>query len=134
MSLRGKTKLKVNGDKSLPITLGFGPNSNSAGVDVKNVKVIRIRLLYFDWKYGKKAYNPWKMKARGKVFEAGEKSLLAPYCLAYKKRTYFPNRILYPLKRVDWNPDGQRNPASRGKSKYVRISWYEAGDIVANKY
>jgi anaerobic selenocysteine-containing dehydrogenase len=133
MSIKRKTGLKVNGDKSLPITLGFGPNSNSAVVDVKNGKVLRIRPLYFDWKYDKKSYNPWKMKARGKVFEAGEKSLLAPYCLAYKKRAYSPNRILYPLKRVDWNPDSERNTANRGKSKYVRISWDKAGDIIAKE-
>ena len=51
--------------------------------------------------------------------------------MAYKKRIYSPNRILYPLKRVDWDPNGERNPQNRGKSKYVRISWDEATDIIA---
>ena len=36
------------------------------------------------------------------------KSLIPPYSLAYKKRVYSANRILYPLKRVDWDPDGAR--------------------------
>ena len=52
---------------------------------------------------------------------------------AYKKRTYSPNRIKYPLKRVDWDPNGERNPQNRGKSKYVRISWDEATDIIAGE-
>ena len=52
---------------------------------------------------------------------------------AYKKRTYSPNRILYPLKRVDWDPDGERNPQNRGVSKYERISWDEATDIIAKE-
>ena len=38
---------------------------------------------------------------------------------------------MYPLKRVDWDPNGERNPQNRGKSKYVRISWDEATDIIA---
>ena len=56
------------------------------------------------------------------------KSLPSPFSLAYKKRTYSPNRIKYPLKRVDWDPNGERNPQNRGKSKYKRISWDEATD------
>ena len=52
---------------------------------------------------------------------------------AYKKRTYSPNRVKYPLKRVDWDPNGERNPQNRGKSKYVRISWDEATDIIARR-
>ncbi len=53
--------------------------------------------------------------------------------MAYKKRTYSPNRVMYPLKRVDWDPEGERNPQNRGKSKYKRISWDEAADIIANE-
>jgi molybdopterin guanine dinucleotide-containing S/N-oxide reductase-like protein len=124
---------KANGEQSLPITLGFSPNSNSAIVDVKNGKIVRIRPLHFDWKYEQKAFNPWKMEVRGKVFEPGLKSLIPPYSLAYKKRVYSPNRILYPLKRVDWDPDGDRNVENRGKSQYVRISWEEALDIIVKE-
>ncbi len=61
------------------------------------------------------------------------KTALPPHALAYKKRIYSPNRILYPLKRVDWDPDGERNPQNRGKSGYVRISWDEATDIIAKE-
>ena len=64
---------------------------------------------------------------------AGARSRPAPYATAYKKRTYSPNRVKYPLKRVDWDPNGERNPQNRGKSKYVRISWDEATDIIARE-
>ena len=59
------------------------------------------------------------------------KSVPAPWSLAYKKRAYSPNRIKYPLKRVDWDPNGERNTQNRGKSKFVRISWDEATDLIA---
>ena len=31
------------------------------------------------------------------------------------------NRLLYPMKRVDWDPNGERNPQNRGKSEFERI-------------
>ena len=34
---------------------------------------------------------------------------------------------------MDWNPDGDRNPQNRGKSKYKRISWDEATDFIAKE-
>jgi anaerobic selenocysteine-containing dehydrogenase len=128
-----KISRKAEEEQSLPITLGFGPNANSAVADVKNGKIVRVRPLHFDWKYDKKSLNPWKMEAHGKTLEPGMKALPGPYSLAYKKRAYSPNRILYPLKRVDWDPDGERNPQNRGKSKYVRISWNEALNIIAKE-
>jgi anaerobic selenocysteine-containing dehydrogenase len=131
--VKNKPKMKVGEEKSLPITLGFGPNANSSVVDVKSGKIIRIRPLHFDWKYDKKNFNPWKMQAHGKPFEPGMKALPGTYSLAYKKRVYSPNRVLYPLKRVDWDPDGEKNPQNRGKSKYIRISWDEALDIITKE-
>ena len=35
------------------------------------------------------------------------------------------------MKRVDFDPDGERNPQNRGISGYERISWDEALDLVA---
>jgi molybdopterin guanine dinucleotide-containing S/N-oxide reductase-like protein len=120
-------------EKSSLKSLGFGPNANSSVVDVKNGRIIRIRPLHFDWKYDKKEFNPWRIEARGQVFEPSMKVLIPPYSLAYKKRVYSPNRILYPLKRIDWDPDGTRNPQNRGISKYKRISWDEALEIIAHE-
>lgn len=102
-------------------------------VDVDDHKIIRIRPLHYDWKYDKKEFNPWKLTRNGKTLEPFMKSLPAPFSLAYKKRVYSPNRIKYPLKRVDWDPNGERNTQNRGKSKYKRISWDEAAEIVASE-
>ena len=40
---------------------------------------------------------------------------------------------MYPLKRVDWDPKGERNTQNRGKSGYERISWDEALDIIVSE-
>jgi anaerobic selenocysteine-containing dehydrogenase len=118
------------------VGLGFcGPSAgaNSSVAEVKDGKIVRLRPLHFDWKYDPKHFNPWKMEARGKTFEPRMKSLIPPYSLAYKKRVYSSNRVLYPLKRVDWDPCGERNPQNRGASKYERISWEEAVGIIAGE-
>ncbi len=127
---------KKGEEKSVPKGLcfsGFSTDGNPVRVDIKNGKIIRIRPLHFDWKYNKEKFNPWKMEARGKVFEPGMKALVAPYSLAYKKRIYSPNRVLYPLKRIDWDPGGNRNVQNRGKSGYIRISWDEALGIITDE-
>ena len=46
---------------------------------------------------------------------------------------YSNRRNMYPMKRVDFDPNGERNEEKRGESGYVRISWDEALDIVANE-
>jgi len=102
-------------------------------VDVKDGKLVRIRPLHYDWQYNPESFRPWKMQARGQTFEPGLKTLVSPYALAYKKRVYSANRVLYPMKRVDWNPSGERNPENRGKSGYERISWDEALDIIVSE-
>jgi len=112
---------------------GIAQDSNSVQVDLKNGKIVRIRPLHFDWKYDHKHLRPWKIEARGQVFRPTMKSMIPPITLSYKNRVYSPNRILFPLKRVDWDPKGERNPQNRGKSKYKRISWDEALDIIASE-
>ncbi len=126
--IRGAEKTFIKG-----LSLTGGESGYPCAVDVKDGKIIRLRPLHYDWKYDKKEFNPWKMKARGQTLEPYMKSLISPFGLAYKKRIYSPNRILYPLKRVDWDPNGERNPENRGKSGYVRISWDEAVDIIVSE-
>ena len=116
--------------KALGLSGGIFGASPSA-VDVKNGKIVRIRPLHWDSKYDYESLNPWKIEKNGKTFEPLKKSVPAPWSLAYKKRAYSPNRVMYPLKRVDWDPNGDRNTQNRGKSKYVRISWDEATDLIA---
>ncbi len=108
-------------------------DGHAVQVDVKNGKIIRIRPLHFDWKYKPEEFKQWKIEARGKIFEPTLKTLIPPFTLAYKNRVHSPNRTLYPLKRIDWDPLGERNPQNRGRSKYVRISWDEALDLVASE-
>ncbi|MGB9880306.1 MAG: molybdopterin-dependent oxidoreductase, partial [Anaerolineae bacterium] len=110
-------------------------------VEVKDGRIARIRPLPYDLKYDPKDFNIWKIEARGKTFTPPLRAPLGPLGLAYKKRVYSKNRVLYPLKRVDWDPSGApgstgpggRNPQNRGQSKYVRISWDEAAEIVAKE-
>ena len=122
-----KTVIKATGLSS------GGKHSQLQFVDVKDGKIIRIRPFRYDWKYKPEEFSPWKIEARGKVLEPPMRCVPGPHGMGYKKRIYSPNRILYPLKRVDWDPNGERNPQNRGTSKYVRISWDEATDIVVSE-
>lgn len=112
---------------------GPGDPSNVSCVDVKDGRIARIRPLHYDTQYTPEEVNAWRIEKDGHVFEPGFKSCPPPLSIGYKMRAYSPNRILYPMKRVDWDPDGERNPQNRGKSKYVRISWDEATDIIAKE-
>ena len=82
-------------EKSIVKGLSFGgitEDANATQVDVKDGKIVRIRPLHFDSKYKREDIKPWKIEARGKVFEASMKTLLPPFTLAYKNRVYSPNR------------------------------------------
>ncbi len=84
-------------------------------------------------RYDFQSLRPWTITRNGETLSPLPKALPAPFSLAYKKRTFSPNRIKFPMKRVDWDPNGERNTQNRGKSKYVRISWDEATDIIASE-
>ncbi|MFC1869398.1 molybdopterin-dependent oxidoreductase [Thermodesulfobacteriota bacterium] len=123
-------------EKTIVKGLGFcsyTTDGNAAAIDVKDGKIIRIRPLHYDWKYKPEEFSPWKIEARGQTFEPCMKTLMPPFSLGYKKRVYSSNRILYPMKRVDFDPDGERNIENRGKSGYVRIPWDEALDLIVNE-
>ena len=119
--------------------IGIPADADSVQVECEDGKIVRIRPLHYDWKYPD--IKPWEIEARGKTFSPSMQSLIPPYTLGYKNRVYSPNRVLYPLKRVDWDPKGApgsvgpggRNTQNRGKSKYKRISWDEALDIVVGE-
>jgi trimethylamine-N-oxide reductase (cytochrome c) len=105
-----------------------------ADFDVKNGKIIRGRPTRYTEKYPD--LKPVTITARGSTWTAPLKSPVSPFNMAYRKRTDSPNRVLYPLKRVDWEPGGDPakiNAQNRGISKYKRISWDEASKIIANE-
>ncbi|MDR0850979.1 MAG: molybdopterin-dependent oxidoreductase [Clostridiales Family XIII bacterium] len=99
----------------------------------KDGKITRIRPYYYDKDFEWESLNPWKIEAKGRTFEPPRHSVPAAFYLSYKKRVYSENRVKYPLKRVDWDPNGERNTQNRGKSRYVRISWDEAAQIIADE-
>jgi len=75
----------------------------------------------------------WVIEARGRKFSPPRRAMVSPYTLAERSRIYSSNRILYPLKRVDFSPGADRKPENRGKSGYERISWDEALDILTHE-
>ena len=116
-------------------TTGFvGPSaaSDPVEIDVYGGKAIRSRPLSYA-KFATEDINPWTIRARGREFKAPEKSQPSLFGISWKQRVYSPNRILHPMKRVDWDPNGERNPQNRGVSKFERISWDEALDILASE-
>jgi len=109
----------------------FTSNTNGGPVFVyvKNDKIIRITPIEFDESDAK----PWTIKARGKTFTPPNRSTIHAHTLAWRSMIYSPDRLLYPMKRVDFDPKGERNPQNRGISGYERISWDEALDMVAGE-
>jgi trimethylamine-N-oxide reductase (cytochrome c) len=104
-------------------------NGGPVFVYEKDGKIIRITPIVFD----DSDPEPWSITARGKTFTPPRKTTLAPHGQNWKSMVYSPDRLLYPMKRVDFDPNGERNPQNRGKSGYERISWDEALDVVASE-
>jgi len=105
-------------------------NGGPVFVYVKNGKIVRITPIEFD---DAEDAPSWSVTARGQTFTPPRRTTVAPHALASKSVVYSKDRLLYPLKRVDFDPNGNRNCANRGKSGYERISWDEALDIVSTE-
>lgn len=106
-----------------------GTNGGPIFVYVKEGKIVRITPVDFD----KDDAPSWTIRARGKEFTPPRRTTLAAHGLCQKSMVYSRNRILHPMKRVDFDPDGERNIHNRGKSEFERISWDEALDIVVKE-
>ena len=104
-------------------------NGGPVFVHVDNGRIVRTTPIEFDHRDG----ETWSITARGRVFSPPRRTTLSPHGLASKSLVYSSSRLLYPMKRVDFDPRGERNPQNRGKSGYVRISWDEALDLVASE-
>ena len=98
-------------------------------VDVQDDKILRIIPLQLDDSDG----PSWTIEARGKEYSPPRKTTLSPWTVAHKSTIYSSKRILTPLKRVDFNPKGDRNVQNRGVSGYEPISWDEALEMVATE-
>ncbi len=106
-----------------------GTNGGPVFVYVKDDRIVRITPMEFD----QKDPEPWIIHAQGKTFSPPKRTTNAAHGMTIKSMIYSPDRILYPMKRVDFDPKGERNPQNRGTSGYVRISWDEALDIVSGE-
>jgi len=104
-------------------------NGGPVFVYVKDGKIVRMTPIDFD----DTDPQPWTIEARGLKLTPPRRTTLAPHGQNAKSIVYSPDRLLYPMKRVDFDPNGERNPQNRGKSGYERISWEEALDLVANE-
>ena len=104
-------------------------NCGPISVDVEDGQVVRIQPLVMD----ENDLRPWTISAGDKRYSPPKKVTVAPYVLAERKRLYSDDRIRYPMRRVDFDANGERNPQSRGKSPYVRIGWDEALETVAGE-
>jgi len=98
-------------------------------VHVNDGKITRIRPIIFDETDG----PSWTIEAHGRKFSPPRKTNPAPFAVAERAKVYSEYRIKYPLKRIDFDPKGDRHPETRGKSEYERISWDKALDIVASE-
>ena len=104
-------------------------NGGPLFVYVKNDKIVRLTPIEFD-----AGDAPgWTITARGRRFTPRRLATVSAHALAMKSTVYGDNRILYPMRRVDFDAEGERNPQNRGKSEYVRISWDEALDTVSKE-
>ena len=107
-------------------------NNNNGGpvyVDVKDGKIIRMTPIVLD----SDDAASWTIKAKGKEFTPPRRAAIASHALCMKSRVYSEDRIMYPMKRVDFDPNGERNCHNRGVSEYEQISWDEALSIVASE-
>jgi hypothetical protein len=105
-------------------------NGGPVFVYVKDDKIIRITPIEFD---DSDDAASWTIKPEAKRVHPAAQTTVSPYTLAWKSMVYSKDRVLYPMKRVDFDPNGERNPQNRGTSGYERISWDEALDIVASE-
>ena len=90
--------------------------SNSNGgpvcVDVKDGRILRVTPIEFD----EDDAPSWTIEARGRRFTPPRKTSLAPHGLAVRSTVYSPDRLLHPLKRVDFDPDGEPPPREHAAS------------------
>ncbi|HEY5622450.1 MAG TPA: molybdopterin-dependent oxidoreductase, partial [Gammaproteobacteria bacterium] len=105
-------------------------NGGPVHVYVKDGRIVRITPIDFE----DSDAASWSIEARGRTFTPPRRATVTSYSLGWKSMIDSTDRNLYPMKRVDFDPNGERNPQNRGISGYERISWDEALDIVAGEF
>lgn len=100
-------------------------------VVVKNGRIVRIDPYETpNWQ----SIPTFEISARGKTFKPiVHKSLMNTWHQAARRYVYAPNRLLYPMKRVGYQPGGKGDISNRGKAEFVRISWDEALNLITSE-
>jgi len=104
-------------------------NGGPLFVYVKDGRIVRTGVIEYD----DRDAPSWTLEARGRKFTPWRKATVAPHALALRSLVYSDQRLLYPMKRVDFDRNGSRNCRNRGVSGYERVSWDEALDIVSGE-
>ena len=112
-------------------TTRYTTNTNGGPlfVYVRSGKIVRMTPIDLD----SSDAQSWTINARGKQFTPRRRAYINPHAQCLKSLIYSEKRILHPMKRIDFDPNGDRNPQNRGISGYVPITWPEALDLVANE-
>ena len=130
----GKIVRKTNSSTGGPVFVDVDVEAN----DGKG-KIVRVYPMDFTDDDPKS----WEIEARGgKKLSPPRKTTYTAYTAGYKAMVYTNRRVLYPLKRIGFDVNGERNIEKRGEPEpgghpfypgYERISWEEALDTVANE-
>ena len=82
-------------------------NGGPVFVYVKDDKIVRMTPIDL----AKDDGASWTIRARGMDFTPPRKTTLAPHGQNAKSIVYSPDRLLYPMKRVDFDPERRAQPA-----------------------
>ena len=86
-------------------------NGGPITVHVEDDKVTRVEPLVID----EKDYKSWVISTEDRDYAPPKKVTVPPFAYAERNRLYSEDRIKYPMKRVDFDQNGDRNPQNRGK-------------------
>ena len=73
-------------------------------VHVNDGKITSIRPIVFD----ETDAASWTIDVNGSRFSPPRKATLAPFTYSERANVYSEDRVGYPLKRIDFDPDGDR--------------------------
>ena len=94
---------------------GFGIGANLATVDVKDNRILRVRPFKYDAAYSVDHLKPFRLQTRGQgLRRAAALAHPADVRGLQDARLLAATASRIPLKRVDWDPEGERNPQNRG--------------------
>ena len=95
-------------------------------ITTRDDRIVRVEPMQFD----SEEVDSWEIKKNGKTYRPPLTQGILPWGLDFKQITHSDERVGYPMKRIDWDPNGERNTQNRGISDFERISWDEAFDII----